>query len=335
MPDATPPYVKGALTLGAVDVNPYFAAPQTPGAANTAQGVNVQQGWGNAKIDLSGLKAVNADLALTTGQLIFQKMKLDTARIDIALKDGVMRANMKELTLYGGKGSGVLVLDARTDVLRLQNDLSVDGIAAKPFLTDAMGMDKIEGAANINMSINGAGGTQQSLMNTLGGKAIFKFTNGAITGVNLAQVARQIQSVLTGAAVGPAAKTDFAEMGASFAIANGVAHTGDMKLLNPFVRIAGQGDINVAQQSMDMKITPSFVKSAVGQGGVGDLGGISIPFHVSGPWMKLKYEPDLGGLVQSKAGEALDKVLGKAGSGGIGDQLGSLFGKKPQPAPAP
>jgi len=166
-------------------------------------------------------------------------------------------------------------------------------------------------------------------MHTLGGKANFNFSNGALVGVNLAQVARQIQSVLTGAAVGPAAKTDFAEMGASFAIANGVAHTGDMKLLNPFIRIAGQGDVNLAAQTMDMKITPTIVKSNQGQGGQADLGGLSVPFHVSGPWSKLSYTPDLGGLVQSKVGDALGKVLGKGGSGsggGLGG-LGGLFGK--------
>jgi AsmA protein len=320
--DAAPPYVKATLALDALDVNPYLAAPQTPGAADAAKGVDVKQGWGNAKIDQSGLKAINADLALTTGPLLFQKIKIDRSAIDVAVKDGVMRATMKQLALYGGKGSGTLVLDGRGDGLRLQNDLAVDGLAAKPFLTDAMGLDKIEGAARITMSIAGAGATQQAIMNTLAGKANFAFTNGAIVGVNLGLIASQIQSVLTGAAIGPAAKTDFGQMGASFAIARGVAHTNDLRVVNPVISITGSGDINLAQQSMDMKIVPTTAKS--GKGVAQGLGGISVPFHVTGPWAKLKFAPDLGGLVQGKVSQELNKVLGK---NGLGD-LGALFGKK-------
>ncbi|HVY03502.1 MAG TPA: AsmA family protein [Caulobacterales bacterium] len=324
-PDGAPPYVKGNLTLAALDVNPYLAAPQTPGAANAAGagGVDVKAGWGKDKIDLSGLKAINADLAITTGALTFQKMKLDKADLFLNLKDGVMRATLKQISLYGGAGSGLLVIDARGPAIKLQNSLSVTGLSAKPFLTDAMGLDKIEGTTKIDMAIGAAGDTQQALMESLVGKADFTFTDGALVGVNLAQIARQVQSALTGAAVGPAAKTDFAEMAATFKLANGVAHTDDLHMLNPFVRITGAGDINLGRQTMDMKITPKAVSTIQGQGGKQEAGGIGIPFHVKGDWAKLKFTPDLGGVVQ----EQIDKVLGNTKL----PDLGTLFGQKPKP----
>jgi AsmA protein len=306
-------------------VNPYLAAPQTPGAANAAGagGVDVKAGWGKDKIDLSGLKAINADLAITTGALTFQKMKLDKADLFLNLKDGVMRATLKQISLYGGAGSGLLVIDARGPAIKLQNSLSVTGLSAKPFLTDAMGLDKIEGTTKIDMAIGAAGDTQQALMESLVGKADFTFTDGALVGVNLAQIARQVQSALTGAAVGPAAKTDFAEMAATFKLANGVAHTDDLHMLNPFVRITGAGDINLGRQTMDMKITPKAVSTIQGQGGKQEAGGIGIPFHVKGDWAKLKFTPDLGGVVQ----EQIDKVLGNTKL----PDLGTLFGQKPKP----
>jgi AsmA protein len=326
-----PPYVAGMLALQALDVNPYLGAPQTPGSANAAKGVDVKQGWGADHIDLSGLKAINADLAITTGPLLFQKLKIDKSNIGLALRNGVMRATLKRLDLYGGVGSGLLVLDAHSGALLVQNNLSVSGLAAKAFLTDAVGLDKIEGSAKIDISIAAVGESQQALMNALDGKADFSFTNGALVGVNLAQIARQVQSALTGAAVGPAAKTDFAEMGSHFSIARGVAHTDDFHMLNPFIRITGAGDINVAQQTMDMKITPKAVKAIEGQGGKQDIGGLGIPFHVKGPWSKLKFEADLGGLVQDQVSKGLEGLGKSFNSSG----LGGLFGQKPKPAPAP
>ena len=55
-------------------MNPYLGPPPSAdGAAQTAQGVNVQEPWGNAPIDMAGLKAVNADLKLTTGSFCFRR----------------------------------------------------------------------------------------------------------------------------------------------------------------------------------------------------------------------------------------------------------------------
>jgi AsmA protein len=329
-PDGAVPYVKGVLLLEALDVNPYLAAPQSPDAADAAKGVDVNKGWGGEKIDLSGLKAINADLAITTGKLTFQKMQMDRAEMDVALKGGLMRTTMKRLDLYGGRGAGVLVLDARGDALRLQNSLAVVSIDAKSFLKDAIAMEKIEGKAKITIAIAGEGSTQQAIMNTLNGSTDFSVENGAISGVNLAQIARQIDSALTGAAVGPAAQTDFAELAASFAISKGVAHTNDLRMLNPFVRITGAGDINLAAQTMDMKIIPKAVKTIEGQGGKQDISGIGVPFLVKGPWAKLKFSADLAGLVQDRVGKEIDKLSKSFNEGGFP----GLFGQKPKPAPA-
>src|SRR5262249_8156328 len=115
--------------------------------------------------------------------------------------------------------------------------------------------------------------------------------------VNLAEIARTIQSALTGSAVGGAAKTDFAELSGSFAIRQGVAANKDLKLLNPFVRLNGAGVIDIGEQTLDYRLEPTAVRSIKGQGGRGDLAGIGIPFRIKGPWRNPSYTPDLSGVV--------------------------------------
>lgn len=336
-PAGKPPYVNGDVALESLDVNPYLGPP----AAGQAAGVNVGAPWGNAPLDMSGLKAINADLNLTTGPLLFQKMKLDSSVVKVVLRDGVMTATLNKLAFYGGAGTGSLVLDGRNPGLRMAHKLAARGVSAEPFLTDAIGFNKVQGKANIDLNITGLGGTQQALMNTLGGTGKFSFEDGALKGVNLAQVARQVQSVLSGTAVGEGAKTDFAELAASFTIVNGVATTKDGRMLNPFIRATGAGDLDIARQQINMKVTPTVVKSAEGQGGAIDLKGLSVPFNIRGPWSKLSFSPALGEVVQSRVQSEIDKaldrnnlggLLGKSSDGKNTNPLGNLFGKKSAPA---
>ncbi len=87
-----------------------------------------------------------------------------------------------------------------------------------------------------------------------------------------------------------------------------------------------------------MKVTPTVVKAAEGQGGALDLKGLTVPFTVKGPWAKLSFAPALGDVFQNKAKSALDKTLEKNNLGGIfggkssdgkaTNPLSNLFGKK-------
>ena len=97
----------------------------------------------------------------------------------------------------------------------------------------------------------------------------------------------------------------------------------------------GNGNVDLANRSLDFHLEPKLVASAQGQGAQGALAGIGIPFRVTGPWTKLSYAPDMqnvGKAVTSKLLETLtgDKKGGPSGSPqkpAVGDVLKGLFGK--------
>ncbi len=190
-----------------------------------------------------------------------------------------------------------------------------------PFLTAAIGFDKIEGSGRLKASLAGQGRNQAEIMRTLGGTATFAFNDGAWRGVNLAQIARTVQAALTGASTGAAAKTDFAELAADLGVVSGVATTENLRLLNPFVRLDGKGTIGIGAQTIDMRIAPRAVRSIQGQGGDAAAGGIGVPFRVTGPWSKPAFRPDLEGLAQTQITRAL-------GGRTPGEALGDLIGGK-------
>ena len=156
--------------------------------------------------------------------------------------------------------------------------------------------------------------------------------NGALRGVDLAAVARSVEGALSGAlgaATGEKASTDFAELGGTFTIANGVLHNSDFRMLNPFVRLSGDGDVNLGQRTIDFHVEPRAVTSREGQGGKADAGGIGVPFHVSGAWDNLHYQLDTKRLVSG----VVDQIVNGKG-GGIGGLLGNLLGGKNKTNPA-
>jgi AsmA protein len=127
-------------------------------------------------------------------------------------------------------------------------------------------------------------------------------------------------------------------MSATFRIADGVAATDNVRLLNPFVRLEGQGLIDIGAQSLDMRIAPRAVRSIEGQGGNAALSGLGIPFRVSGPWSRVSFRPALGDVVQNELRSRIGGILSQQDQSNPLTQLGaSLFGQQPAaqtPAPA-
>jgi len=328
--------VSGALSSPNVDLTA-FMAPQAQGGQASAQagapagaqagGVETSTAWSHTPIDLTGLRALDVDLSLNAAALKFQRFLFTNVGLTLQVANGAADAHLTRLSMYGGTGTARLIADGSGATPQVAVELNVEGVQAEPLLKDAIGFDRISGHGRLVVALAGAGRSQADFMHALHGNAAFTFNDGAFKGVNLAAIARGIQSALSGAAVGPNASTDFAEMGATFAVANGSAATQDLHLLNPFVRVDGQGVVNIGDQALDMRLTPRAVSSSQGQGGNAGVGGIGIPFRVHGPWSHVSFEPALGDLVQNQLRSQIGNILGHQGQGSPLAQLGSsLFG---------
>lgn len=320
--------VTGRLAAPAIDLNVYMPPPPQ----GAAVGVNVDTSWPATPIDLAGLRGMDANLDINVGELKFQRMTFQNARLLLLLTNGVADARLTQVSLYGGAGTARIVADARTDNLRIAQELSVEDIQALPLLTDAIGFDRIEGRGRLTASLLGQGNSQAAIMRSLRGEAGFNFNDGAFKGVNLAQIARTIQAALSRSSIGPSAATDFAEFSATFAVADGVAVTENMRMLNPFVRLDGGGMIDIGRQTLDVRLAPRAVQSIEGQGGQADVTGLGVPFRASGPWARPQFRVDLQDTLRNEVRAQAQRAL--AGSD-LGD-LGALFGLgRTQAAPAP
>jgi len=148
----------------------------------------------------------------------------------------------------------------------------------------------------------------------LAGSARVDLKDGAVKGINIAEVLRKAKSALRGEqaqAANQAEKTDFSEFSASFAIKNGVAHNEDLEVKAPLFRITGRGDIDVGNSRIDYVTKVAVVATTQGQGGaeLAELRGLSVPVHLTGPFDNLAYKVNYGAvaadLAKSRVGEKL------------------------------
>ena len=303
--------------------NPPATGPQVRGFAQ-------RSGWSTEAYDFSLLNVVDADARLTVGRLFYKEIKVGQSNVAASLKAGVLRVDFSDVQLYGGRGKGLVAIDA-SDLAypRITTNVALEGVEGLPLLKDAADLDWLAGKAKIAAGVTGQGKTQAAIMNSLGGSADIAFNDGAIVGINIPGLLRNIgQGKLGGLSSSPTEKTDFSSMTSSWAINNGVARNSDLKLVGPLIRVTGEGAVKLGDRSIDYTLKPKIVADARGQGGAIDIGGLEIPLKVQGPWEKPKFAPDLGGVLKdpNKAVETI-KEIGKQFKGkDTKEILRGLFG---------
>ena len=323
------PVIEAKLDVDRLDLNPYLP-PQSaaPAAAPSGSSGSAESGakappeWSDDPIDLSGLRAADADLRLTVGGLVVRKIQIGRTALAVRLKDGRLVAELEEMALYDGNGTAKVMLDGSGAVPAVENSFSLTGVQAQPLLRDAAGFDRLTGTAEIKFDIATRGKSQRALVGALGGSGSMMFRDGAIIGVNLAAMVRNVTTAFLTGKSDEVQKTDFAELSGTFRIKKGVVANDDLTMNAPLLRLAGAGTASVPARTVNYRLEPKVVASLEGQGG-GKAAGITVPVIVEGPWHDLSYRPDLGAAI----GAGVKKTVEGIAKGGVGKAVESVAGK--------
>jgi AsmA protein len=242
----------------------------------------------------------------------------------------VLNARLSNLGAYGGQANGDLIVDvsAGTPVYTLRSDLV--GVRALPLLRSVAGFDKLDGKLQAKIGVRSSGASQRAIMSNLAGTVFAVFQDGAIRGLNVAQMIRSLtSSTLSGWQEGQEQATDLTQLSASFRIERGQATTSDLNLVGPLVRMTGAGTIDLGTQMLAFRVEPKLVLTTEGQGRTSDPVGLGVPVVIEGPWAGPRIYPEMAGILENPdAGFAKLKEMGKGlfGPGGGLSGLGGLGG---------
>jgi AsmA protein len=274
-------------------------------------------------VALDGLKAVNGQITLQAAALAFRQYKVAEAKVNAALDNGVLRVAQFSGRAWGGsfKGNGSADANGRRMAVRLD----AIGVDVNALLKNVANKDLLEGTGHVVADLNSSGASVAALRSSLAGTVALDVRDGAIKGINLARSLRQAQAALSlkQDAITRASgveKTDFSELRASARIAEGVAHSDDLDLKSPFLRIGGAGRFDIGRGRIDYTARAKVTTTAAGQGGAGleALRGIEVPVALSGPFDAIDWKIQWSGVAEAALRNKLQEKFGES----IGAKLG-------------
>jgi len=328
---ASKPLVKLDIDFRRLDIA--TTPPQTaPQAAQFA--------WSNEPIELNGLNYVDAQLRLSAAELNIGQAHFAPVALEAALSGGALKGNLTNVGAYGGQANGTIDIDVSLDTPVYTAHADLNGVRALPLLSAAAGFDKLDGRLQAKIDVRSNGQSQQAIMSNLAGNVVADFRDGAIRGVNVAQMIRSLtSSTLSGWQESQDKTTDLTQLSASFRIDKGQANTTDLNLVGPLVKMTGTGTVDLGAKTLAFRVEPKLVMTTEGQGRAGDPVGFGIPVAIDGPWDAPRIYPDVAGFLDNPdAAYAKLKEIGAGlfapgggaddtpGDNGLSDTLGKTIG---------
>ncbi|MBH5403021.1 AsmA family protein [Bradyrhizobium sp. CNPSo 4010] len=303
--------------------------------AKSPDGVSGQP-WSNAPIDVSGLNYVDAQVRISANEAVIGDARIAPLALDAKLAGGVLKAGTANLGAYDGQVSGEVILDATTGAPSFAMHSDLVGVRALPLLQSLAEFDRIDGKLQAKLALRSAGNSQRALMANMQGTAFVNFQDGAIRGINVAQMIRSLTtSTLSGwqgnqdrnQDPSQEQSTDLSQLSASFRIDKGQAVTTDLNLIGPLVRVTGAGTIALDTKMMGFRVEPKLVMTTEGQGRASEPVGFGIPVMIQGSWSQPRIYPDMAGMLDNPdAAYAKLREMGKGLFGPDGAGLGNILG---------
>jgi AsmA protein len=285
------------------------------------------------KTDYAPLRGVILDGKIRIGDLKVKGVKAQNLEMKISGRNGLFQMDPLSLNMYKGSVAGKGTLDVRTDIPKHVASLDAKGIQVNPLLQDMLQKDFLEGKFLADLEIALQGDDAQKMKQTLSGGGELVFTDGAIKGINLTDMAQNVKSAFGAAeAETQKARTDFSELRVPFTASNGVVQTQGTTMVTPLMRLAATGKADLVQETMDFRVEPKAVATLKGKGDAKERIGIMVPVVVSGSFASPKFRPDVKGIAKEKLREKMEGVLkGKEGEevAPSGDTVKDLIKKLP------
>ena len=295
------------ITLDQIDMDGYL-----PQGAREEKAEQAEQEK-KPRPDYAPLRKLVMNGEIKIGQLKAYGAKIEDIYMKITGLGGKIRFDPLDMKLYQGTASSDGMFDFRQDFPKININLQAKSIKANPIVNDLLKKDIIEGTLESKISIAMTGDELDKIKSSMNGNGSMVFRDGAIKGIDLPGMIRNVKASFGLGEKGKRLKTDFTEFNMPFTITNGVFKTNNTNLLSPLLRVKAAGKADLVKETVDFRVEPKFVASLKGQGDTMERLGLTVPILVSGSFESLSFKPDLTGIVKGtlpSSSDLKDSILG-------------------------
>jgi AsmA protein len=314
------------LNVNAIDLDRYLPPQQEGGRGAGSAGEGAAEE--GELFPVETLRGLNLNGVLNIDRLTVNKLLAEGVKIIIKAGGGKLQVDQQVSSFYQGSYTGQtnINVQGKTPVMKIKSALS--DIQAGPLLKDMTGEERLTGKGRFNSDLTASGNSVNAVKRSLGGNLNFRFENGAVKGINLAQTIRELKALFDGkrAAESDAPRqTDFSELTGSGVITRGVLSNKDLYAKSPYIRVDGSGTVNLVNEKTDYSLKTVLVNTSKGQGGkeLAALEGVTIPVRVSGRYSDPKYSVNWGEVLMDSQKERLKEKLRESLQGKKKDEAGA------------
>ncbi len=272
------------------------------------------------------------------GRILYNNVALTQVRAACTLDRGIIRLDPLTAELFGGRHTGAISIDSRTEAAKISLQSKIEQVDANTLLSCATSIKKILYgllSADVNLSFVSKPG--EDLARTLNGAFSLRMAEGKLTGINLLNELARIAQAL-GFAQKSEPATNIVKLTAALDIKDGVASTNDLRMDFHGGSLAATGVIGLADQTLKLRMTPVLSRQSSEQFGGGKVAGIMntvlsnkngelvIPVLVGGTFAQPRLVPDAEQMAKMK-------LQGLAPLQGVIGVITGQGGKKEEAAP--
>jgi AsmA protein len=186
-------------------------------------------------------------------------------------------------------------------------------------LTDLADVEQLEGLVVANIDLTGSGRTDADLRRNLAGTVSFELADGVYKGMDIWQEIRAARAMIRGERPPPRtgpAQTRITAMDFAGQIANGKLTSERLVTQIPFLRITGDGALDLSDENLDYRFKARVLQAPEFPDGerLKDLEGWTIPLLLTGTLDQPKVGVDLAEFAKTRAAEQIrDTLLDKLG----------------------
>jgi uncharacterized protein involved in outer membrane biogenesis len=285
---------------------------------------------------------------VSIGSIQYDDLVMTNAKSNVTIDHGLITMNPVTADLYGGKQNGNIVLDMRGAQPAYTVNLKTDHVDANKLLSSVSSVkEALYGLLASSVNARFSATSADDIARNLNGKMAINLTNGKLMNVDLLHELAAVGQFV-GNLSAPKDFTNIVQLSGTFDVENGVAHTADLKATVDFGTMAGTGSVNLADQSLHLRVTAVLNRELSQRVGGDQIGGylntalannqgeLVLPVTVTGTFQHPKVAPDFQQMAQLKLQNILPNsknlggLLKNGPRGGIGGVLDQLGGKNQQ-----
>lgn len=285
LPGAARYKLKGQLAAGPITIG---TGPEGEMGGGQAGGMEAE-GWPTGEIDVSGLGALDTEIAFAAPSVNLGVLKLGQTRALITVDRARAVIDIREMQAYEGQITGDFVVNGRGG-LSVGGRLSFAGLKTQPLLTDLAGWDRLVSTGDFDLEFLGVGNSIDAIMKSLKGQGALELGQGELRGLDIAGMLKNLDPSY----VGEGQKTIFDGLAGTYTITGGVLSNSDLKLIAPYVTASGAGELGLGARTLNYRLRPTALAAEDGTGGV------MVPLLITGTWADPKFRLDLESIAREK-----------------------------------